>query len=169
MKLMIHFLHANKMKKPLRALMIILGVTLSSRFNSVLSFSGMATRIQNAKTTAGLRTVASAKTTALRGKTSNEDTRRSVKNNGNNSTEKQKKSTVAIIGGGIAGLSCARHLQHSYDVTVVSANQSVSLHIFGCRSTENRFDIQTSFSRPITNFSFLVPTLSLQLSFTTRL
>ena len=28
--------------------------------------------------------------------------------------------TVGIIGGGIAGLSCARHLQYAYDVTVVS-------------------------------------------------
>jgi NADH dehydrogenase FAD-containing subunit len=32
----------------------------------------------------------------------------------------KKKPTVGIIGGGIAGLSCARHLQYAYDVTVVS-------------------------------------------------
>ena len=121
--------------------MIILGVTLSSRFNSVLSFSSMAIRTQqHAKTTTGLRTLPSLATTstALRGKTSDEDARRSVKNNGNNNLGKQKKSTVAIIGGGIAGLSCARHLQHSYDVTVVSANQFVPLHIVQCRLTEEK-------------------------------
>ena len=159
----IHFRRANKMKSPWSALMIILGVTFSSRFNSVLSFSGMAIKIQqHAKTSTGLRTTLSSITTstALRGKTSNEDTRRSVKNNGNNNLGKQKKSTVAIIGGGIAGLSCARHLQHSYDVTVVSANLFVSLLIVRCRSTENKFDGQNSFSRPKTDFLFLAPTLS---------
>jgi len=101
--------------------MIIVGVTLSSCLSSVLSFSAMVTRMQNAQMTNGLRTAgatsratattaAAATATALRSNSNDGDTRRSAKNN--------KKSTVAIIGGGIAGLSCARHLQHSYDVTV---------------------------------------------------
>jgi len=33
-------------------------------------------------------------------------------------TSNKKRATVGIIGGGIAGLSCAQHLQYAYDVTV---------------------------------------------------
>jgi len=100
--------------------MIILGVTLSTRLNSVLSFSAIVTTMQDAKTIKGLRmaAVAASTSTALKGKRKDTDTKRITENNDMNNTKNHKKSTVAIIGGGIAGLSCARHLQHSYDVTV---------------------------------------------------
>ena len=123
---------------------IILGVTLTSRFTSVVSFSASSSNSRRAPAVVvtrmseaiarhnansnGLTTRTSS--TVLRGKTndssssSNDKQRNKNKNNNNNTN---KKSTVAIIGGGIAGLSCARHLQHSYDVTVVSSVQLVHI------------------------------------------
>ena len=77
-------------------------------------------------------------TTALRAKPRNDDSRGSPSDRKN--SKSNKKPTVAIIGGGVAGLSCARHLQHSYDVTVVSSNELVSLYeIFGRSITSSIF------------------------------
>ena len=92
------------MKTPWPSLLMTISLVLklSSRKNSVLSFSSsMAARMNAA--------ISTSTSTVLREKARNGD-----------SSNNRKKSTVAIIGGGIAGLSCARHLQHSYDVTVVS-------------------------------------------------
>ncbi len=100
------------MRSPLSASLIFLGFT-SSRFNLAHSFSTTVARMQDGKSTSCIGT---ATTTSLRAKTKNDDAGR----NSNKNNKSDRKSTVAIIGGGIAGLSCARHLQHSYDVTVVS-------------------------------------------------
>jgi hypothetical protein len=81
--------------------MIILGVALTDRLNSVLSFSSVVTNLRDAKMRSSLKTARTTSTTiVLRGKAINEDTRRSLNNKANNYNKNNKKSTVGIIGGG---------------------------------------------------------------------
>jgi len=118
------------MKTLASPLIIFLGVMLPSRLGTVISFSPTATRAQVTETMSSLSTI-TLKSMALRGQANGEDN-----SNG-------RKSSVAIIGGGIAGLSCARHLQHRFDVTVVSSNQSGFFgNIFETKKTDNLFSTQ---------------------------
>ena len=106
------------------ALMIIIGVTSKiSRFYSVSCFSthtGMRTtnsrRVPATRQNVNIQNNNGVKTT-MRTSSSSSLLRGS---NPDDDDSNKKKPTVGIIGGGIAGLSCARHLQYAYDVTVVS-------------------------------------------------
>lgn len=127
--------------------MIIIGLTLWSRLELSVSFSAMVTKMRDAKKMNIVTTATSSTATALRAKTNNVDTKRSIKNNGDS-----KKSTVAIIGGGIAGLSCARHLQHSYDVTVYDTGR---LRPGGRASSRQPNDLPKDDSESSTDFPIL--------------
>ena len=111
------------------ALMTIIGVTSKiSRFYSVSCFS---THTGNMRTTTNSRRVPATrqnvniqnnigvKTTIMTSSSSSSSSLLRGSNTHDNDNNKNKP-TVGIIGGGISGLSCARHLQYAYDVTVVS-------------------------------------------------
>ena len=108
------------------ALMTIIGVTSKiSRFYSVSCFS---THTGNMRTTNSRRVPATRQNvniqnnigvkTTIRTSSSSSSLLRGINTHDNDNNK--KKPTVGIIGGGVAGLSCARHLQYAYDVTVVS-------------------------------------------------
>ena len=111
------------------ALMTIIGVTSKiSRFYSVSCFS---THTGNMRTTNSRRVPATrqnvniqnnigVKTTIRTSSSSSSSSSLLRGSNTHDNDNNKKKPTVGIIGGGIAGLSCARHLQYAYDVTVVS-------------------------------------------------
>ena len=109
------------------ALMTIIGVTSKiSRFYSVSCFS---THTGNMRTTNSRRVPATRQNvhiqnnigvkTTIRTSSSSSSSLLRGSNTHDNDNNK-KKPSVGIIGGGVAGLSCARHLQYAYDVTVVS-------------------------------------------------
>ena len=108
------------------ALMTIIGVTSKiSRFYSVSCFSthtGMRTttnsrRVPATRQNINIQNNIGVKTTIRTSSSSSSLLRGSNTHDNDNN---KKKPTVGIIGGGVAGLSCARHLQYAYDVTVVS-------------------------------------------------
>mmetsp|Transcript_29105 Transcript_29105/g.78794 ORF Transcript_29105/g.78794 Transcript_29105/m.78794 type:complete len:656 (+) Transcript_29105:182-2149(+) len=115
---------------------VIAVVTLAGRLRSVRSFSPAATaaaaigRMQDTIAGSSRLTSTTLWNGSNNGKAGNQQSNK-IKNknwngnhNNNNKTKNgarpngRNKSSVAIIGGGIAGLSCARHLQTAYDVTV---------------------------------------------------
>jgi hypothetical protein len=112
-------------------LIIIIGVTSKiSRFYSVTCFSattGISTasrRVRAARQNGNVQNNNGVKTTIRTSSSSSLSSSSSSSllrgSNTHDADNNQKKPTVGIIGGGIAGLSCARHLQYAYDVTVVS-------------------------------------------------
>ena len=109
------------------ALMTIIGVTSKiSRFYSVSCFSthpGMRTtnsrRVPATRQNVNIQNNIGVKTTIRKSSSSSSSSLLRSSNTHDNDNNK-KKPTVGIIGGGVAGLSCARHLQYAYDVTVVS-------------------------------------------------
>ena len=107
------------------ALMTIIGVTSKiSRFYSVSCFS---THTGNMRTTNSRRVPATRQSINIQSNIGVKATIRTSSSssllrgsNTHDNDNNKNKPTVGIIGGGIAGLSCARHLQYAYDVTVVS-------------------------------------------------
>jgi len=83
----------------------------------------------------------SSTTTSLRAKNGDDGRNSNNKNN--------RKSTVAIIGGGIAGLSCARHLQHSYDVTVYDTGRLRPGGRASSRQPNDRPDDESTLDYPL--------------------
>ena len=110
------------------ALMTIIGVTSKiSRFYSVSCFSthtGMRTtnsrRVPATRQNINIQNNIGVKTTIRTSSSSSSSSSLLRGSNTHDNDNNKKKPTVGIIGGGVAGLSCARHLQYAYDVTVVS-------------------------------------------------